>query len=820
MINSQIKVVKSGITYDLDFFDDQPINLNFSVNDIRDISKRNSTYSKTITIPATKNNNIIFDNLQDINVSTLVDQVYLNKSLEAYFYYNSILIRSGSIKVQKVNIVFDYPTSYDITFLSESATFSNVLSDSKIFLNDDTTKNIDVSDLDHTFGMDRIIACWWQTGQSFRYEYPLIDYIGNTDGNNVFEMKNIHPAIYVKELWDRIFLKAGFTYESTFLNTDHFKNLVCPWTGKFVHDTTWLNTQKLVDVDYTTNVALLTANNFKYLAFNNIISDIDNQYNVTTGKIFTDKTGSYDLEATITVGQVSYPTERHYYLTLFIGPVGNLSFYDIFIKVPANTVYKDTIYLNKAAVNINAGDQVYLRVSKTSASGPNFVIYSGSSFSMTPVEIDNQIYEGEELQMNMLFGDKVPKQIEFVKDIITMFNLIVDEDPLRQKHLIIEPTDLYYSGGTFVDWSSKVDVSDCEITRLPEFIDKSVYLTMKEDDDSMNNKFKTNTNKIYGQKYQYNDIKSEDLITIKTVSSPTPLGYYGETEIVLSKIYGEVDGKGTPSLNDDDVEQRAFNPRILYYKNIPIEGDKSFVIHSPFQGWNYLLSSGASINWQPYAGHLDNPYFDVYDYEFGNNEYYYFTINGNAVTYQNLWYMYYRNYLNGLMDHDTKLIKYQIKLNELDINNFSFKNTVRIANSSYIVNKIVDWNPNELCTIELLKLSSNYLAVKSPYRIAVGRGKENKPIHHINIVKPNEQVGIFYDASGNTISDWDEESYRGALLQDNRKSNKFSNKSNLILIGINNHLGTVMNTMIIGDSNELLDNNENINIIGSRNKII
>jgi len=43
--------------------------LNFQVGDIRDLTQRKGTFSKTITLSGTKNNNLLLNNYYDVNVS-------------------------------------------------------------------------------------------------------------------------------------------------------------------------------------------------------------------------------------------------------------------------------------------------------------------------------------------------------------------------------------------------------------------------------------------------------------------------------------------------------------------------------------------------------------------------------------------------------------------------------------------------------------------------------------------------------------------------------------------------------------------------------
>ena len=53
----------------LDISQDVPVPLNFSVAEIQDISKRQGGFSKTIELPGTANNNNLFSNLFDVNIT-------------------------------------------------------------------------------------------------------------------------------------------------------------------------------------------------------------------------------------------------------------------------------------------------------------------------------------------------------------------------------------------------------------------------------------------------------------------------------------------------------------------------------------------------------------------------------------------------------------------------------------------------------------------------------------------------------------------------------------------------------------------------------
>ena len=53
----------------LDVKDNKPFPLNFAVSDIRDVTKKGGTFSRTITLANTRNNHNLLNHYYDVNVS-------------------------------------------------------------------------------------------------------------------------------------------------------------------------------------------------------------------------------------------------------------------------------------------------------------------------------------------------------------------------------------------------------------------------------------------------------------------------------------------------------------------------------------------------------------------------------------------------------------------------------------------------------------------------------------------------------------------------------------------------------------------------------
>ena len=66
----EIIVEINGSKVYLDPSDSKPINLNYSVTDIQDISSVKADFSYTITLPETKNNRYVSDFLSDVSVQS------------------------------------------------------------------------------------------------------------------------------------------------------------------------------------------------------------------------------------------------------------------------------------------------------------------------------------------------------------------------------------------------------------------------------------------------------------------------------------------------------------------------------------------------------------------------------------------------------------------------------------------------------------------------------------------------------------------------------------------------------------------------------
>ena len=229
----EIIVEVNGENRYLDTYKYEPITLTYNVADIQDISKRNSSFSRTITLPETQNNRDVFNNISDLAADSTFNP---NLKSKAWILVDTIEIFKGYIQLKSVTLSDTLENKYEVVIFADNDTFFTRLGERYI-------EELDYSDLNHIYGTTSIINSW-TSGQELGYFYPLIDYgqgwtidmispggAFSSATNSFVNYNEIFPATYVKTIWDKIFNESGFYYQSEFLNSQKFRDLLVPFNG-------------------------------------------------------------------------------------------------------------------------------------------------------------------------------------------------------------------------------------------------------------------------------------------------------------------------------------------------------------------------------------------------------------------------------------------------------------------------------------------------------------------------------------------------------------------------------------------------------------
>lgn len=207
--------------------------LNFAIDDIKDFSARSTTWSKTIVLPGTQNNNKLFGHIFQIGQSNQfvdgLDNVGYNynasKAADCIIFQDQMQTFKGVLRLMQINITRG-EIEYEVAVFGELAGLSVSLSGGLL-------ENLDFSAYNHTYNAANIVASWANTSGVNIY-YPLIDYGTYSTLKADWDIRTFRPALHVYEYLDKMFTAAGFRWSSSLLNTARFKSLIIPYNRKLL----------------------------------------------------------------------------------------------------------------------------------------------------------------------------------------------------------------------------------------------------------------------------------------------------------------------------------------------------------------------------------------------------------------------------------------------------------------------------------------------------------------------------------------------------------------------------------------------------------
>ena len=182
-INKEIALGGSWVQRKLDTYKDFNVLINRSIADIREPDTRSSDWTKTIELPGSKTNNIIFSHLFEVEQTTTSTTQFaptFNPNLKAdcIIYVDGIEQLRGFLRLIQIRVDDSTHITYEITCHGQSADFFTTIAERKL-------NQLDFSEYNHTLSSGNIIDSWsnqiYKNGspQAFAYGtgymYAMID---------------------------------------------------------------------------------------------------------------------------------------------------------------------------------------------------------------------------------------------------------------------------------------------------------------------------------------------------------------------------------------------------------------------------------------------------------------------------------------------------------------------------------------------------------------------------------------------------------------------------------------------------------------------
>lgn len=678
---------------------DVEVLLTKSIDDVKDFSSRNTTFSKTIVLPGDANNNKLFGHIFDVSVfndyNAAESNVGINfnaaKAAECMIYSDGIQVFKGVLRIMQVTMVKGV-VEYEAAVFGELGGFIAAIGDSMI----DT---LDFSDYDHQWSISNITASWGTTPGS-GYYYPLIDYGYTTDGI-AYPVQSIRPAIYVKEVMDKIMQESGYTYESTFLEGDFFKKLIIPHNLKEVSKT---------------SSQLVTARNTSTTTLLNVIDDGSALFKFPTYTLsnFTQSGTTYFTYTGVSAAaNVQLNVEGDINLSFSGGGTHTITFTIKLYKsgyILATKVFTQTTSASSATfryawalaqtLTINPSDQFYVEGSYVMSVGYPGTLDFGSitekncslliSANTSQVAVANY---NDTIDM----ASNLPKNItrkSFFTSIVNMFNLYVTESEERTRHLIITPYIEYYNTNLdqALDYTYKLDHSRPMVIKpMGEVNHRSYQFKYKEDVDYYNDLYKKKFNETYGSVIYDTGLEfSKDKKTVEVIFAATPLTEYLGIDRVHGAIYKQTNTTKEPFSSVIRILIRSAENLSTTSWTIK-DGTTTLGTYTTY----------------PYAGHLDDIDTPVLDINFGAPRELYYTPVGSYPS-SGLFNLYWSAYVAEITSKDSKLLSASFKLSPVDILELDFSKFIFINDQLFRLNKVIDYDAagNEVTKCELINVIS------------------------------------------------------------------------------------------------------------------
>jgi len=288
----------------LDVTEETIIPLTIAVSDIRDITSKTGTFSKSIKIKGTKNNNKLLNHYFDVNVEA--GTFNINRRQECAIIQNGLMVLDNGIiqliSVNKIEKGANYDEQVEYTLLVKDAT-----SDFFSIINSKYLDELDLFIPNLTYTAANVGASFnntYQDGYKFVMPYNPDNYKNGVFNYNLEEFK---PGIYARRYFDCIFQQAtgdtidsGFKYNFPDANDAaiQFNKLIIPYNGDEVKNNSPLSdvvvsaTSNVTTVVSARTVTLNTSkiSNFAYndtsipqlIKVNNEVIDTGGFYNPTT----------------------------------------------------------------------------------------------------------------------------------------------------------------------------------------------------------------------------------------------------------------------------------------------------------------------------------------------------------------------------------------------------------------------------------------------------------------------------------------------------------------------------------------------------------
>jgi hypothetical protein len=521
----------------LDLYKNEPVFLSLSFAELQDITKKNSNFSKSFSLPGSKNNNETFNFFYDLNA--VPTNFNPNDKFNASLLWDGYEIMTGYIRLNSVSIS-DGEIIYQVSFYNQIGDLMANIGDKFLF-------DLDLDYLSHPYSPEVILQSnldpnlfpltgatnySYQNGKTMwalyniGYEYisantvnatttPLVQFSPTISGTSYTPVSGnfdfsgtpvrdfyYKPSIQVKELYTAIVNQAGYKIESNFFDTAYLQRYYLPL--KFADETIYSKnaipacykytnpTLTSVGEAYTTNPSSgVQCNSLGFSA------------NTTTLMIQSGYTGSYKIRFTFdAIGTNECIFSPNTAAFIFNDGTTNTS---LFFGTFCDTVSPTQVSFEQEFIITGQSYLSFFFVL-------NDVVIT--NYTQEIISSPRFIPNGAMVDYSIEFPVNDYKQLDFITSVNRYFNLIVVPNPDKPDYLIVEPIVDYIGTAGILDWTTKVDFNENQaLYPTTALLNGTLEFNFKLDQDYTNQDFNGQANRIFGTDKFLLNLQYKDAVT-------------------------------------------------------------------------------------------------------------------------------------------------------------------------------------------------------------------------------------------------------------------------------------------------------------------
>ena len=456
----------------VDLFQDESISITDSIQNVSDISKVFTPFSKQFNLPASQVNNKLFKHYYNFDIQNGFDARF---RVDARIEINHVPFRSGQIRLEGVSMKDNLPHTYKVVFFGKPSDIKDIFGDEDLnSLNPLTTYDISYSNSDflQAFKVGLQSTGVDATNTANRnIVVPLIllenFYTYNTGSTNKLHNVNfpvlktdLKPAIKLKRIIEAIQTQYGITFNmadegsiKTFFGSDMFDELYM-----------WLHREKspislpetdppTFGVDVETKSKKLTFADFTYSSGGGDV--------LTANKLVVNKGESYTIRLVLDPATTNNTGE----IIIKDKPTNELLFYRENVSFNSSTNTSVPL-MNLTSGNLNQRTyDIEFRIN--CQVGVNFgALSSGLVITKDATSIHNYSNSAFSLSPNIYIQDYIPKMkvLDFLTGLFKMFNLVTYTKK-GSSTIYVQTFDDYMTLGTSRDITEYIDISQSTIDR-------------------------------------------------------------------------------------------------------------------------------------------------------------------------------------------------------------------------------------------------------------------------------------------------------------------------------------------------------------------